>query len=140
MKDDLGAPHRRPSHRLGIAPALVANRHAKLDPVDLEESPGISGHIELIFGRVELVLGLVSLDLAAGVEHVGGDLTARIRHPFHPHDRRHRVLARQRRDRVERPCLRRPIEGEDVEILSPQTWEVGFRETHDLRALGRRVR
>jgi hypothetical protein len=53
MKDDGGPPHRRPSHRLGIAPALMANRHSKLHPVDLEESPGIAGHIELIFGRVE---------------------------------------------------------------------------------------
>jgi hypothetical protein len=52
MKDDFGARHRRPSHRLGIAPALMANHHSKLNPFDLEESPGISGHIELIFGRV----------------------------------------------------------------------------------------
>src|SRR5438309_9510207 len=52
MKDDFGAPHRRPSHRLGIAPALMANCHSKLNSVDLEESPGVSGHIELIFGRV----------------------------------------------------------------------------------------
>jgi len=29
------------------------------------------------------------------------------------------------------------IKGEYVEILSSQTWEIGFRETHDLRALGR---
>src|SRR5204863_7792786 len=50
MKDDFRAPHRRPSHRLGIAPALMANCDSKLDPVDLEESPGISGHIKLIFG------------------------------------------------------------------------------------------
>jgi hypothetical protein len=31
MKDDFGAPHRRPSHRLGIAPALMADRHSKLN-------------------------------------------------------------------------------------------------------------
>src|SRR4029453_3239574 len=86
MKDDLGAPHRRPSNRLGIAPALMANRHAKLHPVDLEESPGTSGHIELILGRVDLVLGLVSLDLAPGVDDKGDDLPARLREPFRPED------------------------------------------------------
>src|SRR5437588_313607 len=67
MTDDLGGPQRRPSHPLGIAPALMANRHTKLSPVDLEELPGIPGHIELILARGELVLGLVPLDLAPGV-------------------------------------------------------------------------
>jgi hypothetical protein len=33
--------------------------------------------------------------------------------------------------------LLRLIKGQYFKILSPQTREIGFRETHDLRALGR---
>ena len=115
----------------------MANRHAKLDPVDLEESPGISGHIELIFGRVELVLGLVSLNLALGVNDKGDNLPARRREPFHPEDRGHRIRSRPLRHGLECPFLLRLIKGQYFKILSPQTREIGFRETHDLRALGR---
>jgi hypothetical protein len=38
---------------------------------------------------------------------------------------------------LEYPFLLRPIKRQYVKILSPQTWEIGFRETHDLRAVGR---
>jgi hypothetical protein len=40
---------------------------------------------------------------------------------------------------LERPFLLRPIKGEYVEILAPQTREIGFGKTDDLRALSRRV-
>src|SRR5205085_9281034 len=71
VKDDFGAPHRRPAHRLGVAPALVANHYPELHPVDLEESPGIAVYVERILARGQLVLGLVSLNVAAGVEDHG---------------------------------------------------------------------
>src|SRR2546423_11289735 len=86
MKDDFSAPHRRPSHRLGIAPALMTDGHAKLEAVDLEELPGIYGHIDLIFARVDLVLGLVSLNMALGIDAKGGNLPARRRELFHTED------------------------------------------------------
>src|SRR5437762_2043101 len=137
MKDDFGAPQRRPPHRLGIAPALMANRHTELRPVDLEELPGIAGHIELIFARGELVLGLVSLDLAPGVNDAGDNLRPRLRDPFHPEDRSHRIGVRPLRHGLEYPFLQRLIPGQYLKILASQTWEIGFRETHDLRALDR---
>src|SRR6185295_8290576 len=87
MKDNLCAAHRRPSHRLGIAPAFVANRNSKRNAVDLEESAGISGHIELIFGRVELVLGLVTLNFALSVNDKGYNLAPQVRDPFDAEDR-----------------------------------------------------
>ncbi len=40
--------------------------------------------------------------------------------------------------RLEHPFLLRLIEGQHVNILSPQAREIGFRKAHDLRALGRR--
>src|SRR5206468_1122969 len=76
MKDDFGAAHRRPSHSLRIAPALVTNRDSKLEAVDFEKLPRISGHIELIFGWVELVLRLISLNLTAGINDDGDNLPA----------------------------------------------------------------
>src|SRR5262249_2814447 len=139
MKDDFGTPHRRPAYRLGIAPALMTNHHAKLHPVDLEESAGMSGHIELIFGWVELVLGLVSLQLALGVNDTGDNLPARLRVPVHPEDRGQRIHARPLRHSLECAFLLRLIKGPYGKILSPQPWEIGFRETHDLRTLVRRV-
>src|SRR5437588_216625 len=74
MKGDLGSPRRRPPNRFGIAPALVANRDSERDPVDLEEPPGVSRHVEPILGRVELVLGLASQNPAVGVDDDGRDL------------------------------------------------------------------
>src|SRR5262249_40109286 len=139
MKDDFGTPHCRPAHRLGIAPALMADHHTKLDPVDLEESPGITGHIELIFGWIELVLGLVSLQLAPRVNDPGDNLPACLREPFHPEDRRYGIRACPLRHGLECPFLLRLVKGPYGEILSPQPWEIGFWETHDLRALGRRI-
>src|SRR5438128_857787 len=136
MKDDLGAPHRRPTHRLGIAPALMANRHAKLHAIDLEKSPGISGHIEPIFARVELVFGLVSLNLALGIKNNGDNLPTRVRDPFHAEDRGDLICSRPLCYGLEHPFLLRLVKGAYFKILSPQTGEISFRETHDLRALG----
>src|SRR5207253_7117731 len=89
------------------------------------------------FARVELVLGLVSLHLPPGVNDIGGNLPARLREPFHPEDRGHRIRSRPLRHRLEHTFLPRLIPGQYFKILSPQTWEISFRETHDLRALGR---
>jgi len=68
MEDDARTPDRGPAHRLGIAPALVADRHAEPDPARLEEAPAVTGYVEAVFARVELVLRLVALDLAPGVD------------------------------------------------------------------------
>ena len=116
----------------------MANRHTKLDPVDLEESPRIPGYIELILARGELVLGLVSLNLAPGVNDTGDNLPARRRHLLHPEDSGHRIRSRPLRHGLEYPFLLRRIKGQYFKILSAQTWEIGFRETNDLRAPGRR--
>jgi hypothetical protein len=116
----------------------MANRHSKLDPVDLEELPGISGHIEWILGRGELVLGLVSLDLTLSVNDNGDNLPAGLGEPFHPKDRGHLVRSRPLRHGLEYPFLLRLTPEQYFKILSSQAREIGFRKTHDLRALGRR--
>src|SRR5262249_32474648 len=139
MKYDLGATHRRPAHRLGIAPALMADRHAKLHPINLKDSPVISGHIELIFTRVDLILGLVSLYPPASVNDIGGNLPPRLREPFYPKNRCHRIRSRPLRHDLERPLLLRLIKREHFKILAPQTREIGFRETDDLGALSGRL-
>ena len=95
---------------------------------------------ELIFGRVQLVLGLASLNLAPGVNDKGDNLPARLREPFHPEDSGHRIRSRPLRHGLECPFLLRLIKGQYFKILSPQTWEIGFWETYDLRALGRSFR
>src|SRR5262249_15058377 len=110
---------------------------SKRNLVDLEQSPARSGHIELIFGRVELVLGLVSLNLAVAVNDNGDNLPARLRESFHPEDRGHRIRSPPLRHGLECPFLLRLIKRHYFKILPPQPWEIGFRETHDLRALGR---
>src|SRR5207249_10108519 len=117
MKHDLGAPDGRPPHGLGIAPALVADRDAEPGPVDLEELPGRSGHVERVFARIELVLRLISLDLPPRVDDAGGDLPARLRDALHPEDRRHAVRSRQLRDGREHPLLLGALEGLDLEVL-----------------------
>ena len=88
MEDDPGATHGRPSDRLGIPEPLVADRHAELDAIDLEEPAFIPRHVEAIFGRVELVLRLVSEHLPPGVDHAGGDLPPLRRDPLDPEDGR----------------------------------------------------
>ena len=40
---------------------------------------------------------------------------------------------------LEHLLLVRSIKGQYLEILSTQTWEIGFREADDLRTLGRRL-
>src|SRR3989442_2943416 len=105
----------------------MANRHSKLDSVDLEESPGIPGHIELILTRGELVLGLVSLNLASGVNDNGDNLPPRLREPFHPEDRGHRIRSRPLRHGLEYPFLLRPIKRDDFKILASQSHELGVR-------------
>src|ERR1041385_6963892 len=94
MKDDLGAAYRRPAHGLWITPALMANRDAELEAVDFEEPPRVARHVELVLARVDLVLGLISLNVAIGIDDVGGNLPARIRDPFHTENGGNRVTAR----------------------------------------------
>src|SRR5262249_14413221 len=80
---------------------------------------------------------LVPLNLASGVNNKGGDLPARLREPFHPEDRGHRIRSRPLRHGLECPLLPRLIKGPYFKILSPQTRQISFRETRDLRTLGR---
>ena len=111
----------------------MADRHAKPDPCDLEEPPGIPGYVEPIFGRVELVLRLVTLNLAAGIDDEGDDLPALFCNPFHPEDRGHRTLPRPFCDGPQRQFLLRQGKWEHFKTLPPQTRKVGFREAHDFR-------
>src|SRR5262249_33748946 len=140
MKDDLCAAHRRPSNRLGIAPAFMANRHSKLDAVYLEKLPRVSRHIELIFGRIELVLGLVSLNLAPSVNDDGCELAACIREPFYTEDGSHRISSSPLRNGPQCPLLLRLIPRQYFKILAAQTWQIGFGKTHNPRALRRSFR
>jgi hypothetical protein len=112
VKDDLGAPDRRPSHRLGIAPALTATHHAERRPRDREESPSASGHLGPIFGRVQLVLGLVPLNLTTGVHDKRHILPDRRRESFRPEDSVYRIRARPLRHDLKCPFLPRLIEGQ----------------------------
>jgi hypothetical protein len=41
--------------------------------------------------------------------------------------------------RLEYAFRLRLIIEQDVKVLSPQTWEIGFRKTDNLRTLGRRI-
>jgi hypothetical protein len=79
------------------------------------------------------------LNLTSGVNDKGGNLPARLREPFRPEDGGHRICSRPLRHGLEYPLLLRLIKGQYFKVLSPQTWEIGFRETHDLRALARSV-
>jgi|GEM_PF-5827062 hypothetical protein len=115
----------------------MANRHSKLHAVDLEETPGVSGHIELIFGRVELVLGLASLNLAPGVNDISGNLPACRRDSFHPEDSGCLIRSCPLCHGLKNPFLVSLIKRKYLKILSPKTRKIGFWETHDLRAMGR---
>src|SRR5262249_22070924 len=76
VKDDLRAASRGPSHRLGVAPSLVADHDAKLHTIDLEDTARIARDVEPVFTSIELVLWLGSEEHAIGVEHERGDHTA----------------------------------------------------------------
>src|SRR5262249_30932313 len=102
MKDDLGAAHRRPAHRLGIAPALMASRDAELEAADFEESPCVAGDIELVFARIDLILGLITLEPAVRVNDISRDLPARFGNPFHAENSGNRVHPRPLRHGAER--------------------------------------
>jgi hypothetical protein len=115
----------------------MANRHAKLNAIDLEKLTSVAGHIELIFAWSKLILGLASLNLSTGIDDKGSNLPTCFREPFHAEDSRHVIRSRPLRHSLQHSFLLPLIKGQHIKILTSQTGEVGFRETGDLRALRR---
>jgi hypothetical protein len=120
VKDDLRAAHRRPAHRLGIPPALVADRHAEFHAVGFEESSAAAGDVVRVLARVELVLGLIAFDSALGVDDVRRDLPARFGEPFRTEDRGDRIGSRRLRHGVEQPCVFCRAKRQDVDSDAAQ--------------------
>ena len=72
VEDDLRAVARRPSHRLGIPPALVADRDAERERPDREHAPRGPRRVRLVLARVELHLVLEAQTRAVGPDHERG--------------------------------------------------------------------
>src|SRR6187200_3121187 len=121
MEDDLRAAHRRPPDRLGVAPALVADRDPEAYAAGFEDAPPLAGDVETVLARVDLVLGLDARDAPVLVEDVGRDLPPGGSEPLGAEDRGDRQLARPVGDGAQRALVVLGTERRHLEVLSAQS-------------------
>src|ERR1051326_4065118 len=69
MEDDVRTASHRPSRRLRIEPAFVADDDAEFEIADLKELPAFAGDVGVVLARIELNLVLERQLLTVGHEH-----------------------------------------------------------------------
>ncbi len=135
MKYNVSAFACCPSHCFWISPSFMTNGDAKFQAVYFKKLPLLARHIVYILCWVQLIFSLITKRFAGSVKHISNDLFASRCDAFHSHNGCNFQCSGPALHLVVNPVVCSLIKVRHLKVESPQSWQVCFRETDQLRTL-----